>query len=90
MSKARLQSPARPRCIGVRPPEALELFDYVEDVPIWMKDSGGHYRWVNLPFLLNYGVERREDVVGRTDFDLSSPALANQYRLDDDAVLRAA
>jgi AraC-like DNA-binding protein len=74
--------------VGAQPFEALELFDFVEDVPLWMKDRDGHYRWVNLPFLLNYGVERREEVIGRTDFDLSSPALANQYRLDDDAVLK--
>jgi hypothetical protein len=33
----------------------------------------------------NYGVERRDEVIGRTDFDLSSPSLANQYRLDDRA-----
>src|ERR1700722_6072490 len=70
--------------------EAMELFDYIEDVPSWMKDRNGHYRWVNLPFLLNYGIERRDEVIGRTDYDLSSPALANQYRLDDDAVLKGA
>lgn len=76
------------RRVGVQPFEAIELFDYIEDVPLWMKDSDGRYRWVNLPFLLNYGVERRDEVIGRTDFDLSSPPLANQYRLDDAAVLK--
>jgi AraC-like DNA-binding protein len=81
---------ARLRGTGVRPFEALELFDYIEEVPLWMKDRKGHYRWVNLPFLLNYGVEGRDEVIGRTDYDLSSPALANQYRLDDDAVLKGA
>jgi AraC-like DNA-binding protein len=73
---------------GVQPFEAMELFDFIEEVPLWMKDRGGHYRWVNLPFLLNYGIERRDEIIGRTDYDLSSPALANQYRLDDDAVLK--
>ena len=43
------------RRVGVQAFEAIELFDYVEDVPLWIKDSDGHYQWVNLPFLLNYG-----------------------------------
>jgi len=76
------------RRAGVQVFEAIELFDHIEDVPLWMKDSDGRYRWVNLPFLLNYGVERRDEVIGRTDFDLSSPSLANQYRLDDAVVLK--
>jgi AraC-like DNA-binding protein len=74
--------------IGVRACEAMELFDFAEEAPLWIKGASGHYEWVNLPFLLNYGVERREEVIGRTDFDLSSPTLANQYRLDDSRVLQ--
>ena len=84
--------PAQPlallRRIGARASEVTELFDYVEDVLLWMKDTDGHYQWVNLTFLLNFGVQRREEVLGRTDFDLCSPALANQYRLDDERVLK--
>jgi AraC-like DNA-binding protein len=76
------------RAIGVVPSEHLELFDYLEDVPLWVKDAAGYYRWVNVPFLLNYGIDRCEDILGRTDYDLSSATLANQYRLDDDRVLR--
>lgn len=81
-------TPESLRRIGAQPPEAMALFDYVQDVPVWMKDVVGCYTWVSLPFLLNYGIERREEVLGRTDFDLSSPALANQYRLDDARVLK--
>jgi AraC-like DNA-binding protein len=74
--------------MGVGAPETIELFDYVPDVLLWMKDVEGRYQWINLPFLINYGVNTREDVIGRTDFDLSSPTLASQYRLDDEYVLR--
>jgi AraC-like DNA-binding protein len=74
--------------IGMQAPEAVELFDYVQDVLLWMKDAEGRYRWVSLPFLINYGVRSREEVIGRTDFDLSSPALAGQYRADDACVLQ--
>lgn len=86
--KNRSRPPVSLRPIGVQLPEAIALFDYVEGVPVWMKDVDGRYQWVNLPFLLNYGAERREEVIGRSDFDLSSPALANQYRLDDARVLK--
>jgi AraC-like DNA-binding protein len=76
------------RCIGVRAPEVADLFDYVEDLLLWVKDADGHYHWVNVPFLLNFGLQRRVQVIGCTDFDLCSLALANQYRVDDERVLR--
>ena len=64
------------------------LLDIVDGVQCWIKDREGRYRWVNQGFLLNYAVERLDDVVGRTDHDLSPAHLADQYRLDDDQVLR--
>jgi AraC-like DNA-binding protein len=74
--------------IGAHASEVAELFDYVEDSLLWLKDTDGHYQWVNLAFILNFGVQRREEVLGRTDFDLCSLALANIYRLDDERVLK--
>ncbi|MFM8804947.1 MAG: PAS domain-containing protein, partial [Planctomycetia bacterium] len=64
------------------------LFDEVAGVQCWIKDREGRYRWVNRGFLLNYALERVGDVVGRTDHDLSPAHLADQYRLDDERVLR--
>jgi PAS fold len=74
--------------VGARAPDVAELFDYVEGVLLWMKDANGRYQWVNTAFVLNVGFKERADVVGRTDFDLCSLPLANQYRLDDERVLR--
>lgn len=74
--------------IGAAPPEALEVFDHLPDVLLWLKDAAGRYQWVNLPFVLNFGLHSRVDLLGRTDFDICSPALANQYRLDDERVLQ--
>jgi AraC-like DNA-binding protein len=74
--------------VGKRAPDVAELFDYLEDVLQWMKDADGRYQWVNVAFVLNFGLRSRGDVLGRTDFDLCSPALANQYRIDDERVLR--
>ncbi len=76
------------RRIGAAPPEVIELFDYVDDLLLWMKDAAGHYQWVNLAFLLNFNVRTRAEIIGRTDFDLCGLVLANQYRIDDERVLR--
>jgi len=72
--------------IGAAPCEALEVFDYLADVLLWVKDGAGCYQWVNLPFVLNFGFKSRLDLLGHTDFDICSLPLANQYRLDDERV----
>lgn len=74
--------------IGTIAPEVIELFDYLEDTPLWMKDEAGHYEWVNVSFLLNFGVKTRAEIIGRTDYVFCSEVLANQYRIDDERVLR--
>ena len=33
------------RRIGAAPPEMIELFDYVDDLLLWVKDAAGHYQW---------------------------------------------
>jgi AraC-like DNA-binding protein len=63
------------------------LFDVIENVQFWIKDRAGHYHWVNRAFLQNYSLERMEQVVGKTDHDLSPPHLADQYVHDDERVL---
>jgi PAS domain S-box-containing protein len=73
--------------IGASPSEAIELFDYVDRLLLWVKDSEGRYQWVNREFVLNFGFRSREELLGHTDFDICSTALANQYRLDDERVL---
>jgi len=64
------------------------LLDQMEGVQCWIKNREGRYSWVNRGFLLNYALERIEQVVGRTDHDLSPPHLADQYQADDERVLR--
>ena len=76
------------RRIGAAAPEVIELFDYLEDLPLWMKDVHGTYQWVSVSFLLNFGLKTREEVIGHNDYDLCGEALANQYRIDDERVLR--
>ena len=76
------------RRIGAKPPEIIELLDYVENLLVWVKDAEGHYQWVNMAFLLNFGVASRADIIGCTDFDFCGPVMANQYRVDDERVLQ--
>jgi AraC-like DNA-binding protein len=76
--------------IGALAPEVIELFDFVADSLLWLKDEAGHYQWVNVAFYLNFGLQSRADVIGRTDYDLCGLALANQYRIDDERVLAGA
>lgn len=63
------------------------LFDRLEGVQAWVKNAAGRYCWVNRGFLLNYACERPEDVLGKTDYDLSPAHLADQYVADDEQVL---
>jgi len=67
-----------------------ELFDFLEDVVAWVKDRDGRYLWVNRAFRNNYALEHageNSDPIGKTDYDLSPPFLADQYRIDDEQVL---
>jgi AraC-like DNA-binding protein len=72
-----------------------ELFDCVEDALVWVKDRQGRYRWVNRAFLINYELDGQErhakatmdDIIGKTDYDLSPAFLADQFQLDDEHVL---
>jgi len=72
-----------------------ELLDCVEHVLAWVKDRDGRYCWVNRAFLLNFSLDDRQaparassqDLLGKTDYDLSPAFLADQFRLDDEHVL---
>jgi AraC-like DNA-binding protein len=71
------------------------LFDCIDDVLVWVKDRHGRYRWVNRCFLINHSLGRGragtdvdvQEVVGKTDYDLSPAFLADQFRADDEHVL---
>lgn len=52
-----------------------------------MKDREGRYVWVNTAFLMNYGLTRLSQVVGKADRDLSPAHLATHFEAGDQAVL---
>ena len=79
---------AATRSLGARTDPVFELFDYLKDVLFWIKDKKGIFRWVNTTLMLHFGRSSRDQIIGRTDFDLFEPYLANQYQMDDAQVLR--
>ena len=70
--------------------DLARLFDALEDVQFWVKDRAGRYCTMNRACLLNYGLNVPSQAVGLTDFDLSPPHIATQFRLDDERVLQGA
>jgi AraC-like DNA-binding protein len=68
----------------------VALFDGVEGVQFWVKDCAGRYRAMNRACLLDYSLASFAEAEGKTDFDLSPPHIATQFRLDDERVLRGA
>jgi len=65
----------------------VSLFDHLDQVQFWIKDQAGRYCAINREFLLNYSFRTPDQVVGKSDFDLSPPYLAEKYRIDDERVL---
>src|SRR5262245_55798572 len=71
------------------------LLDCLNDVQAWAKDRDGRYVWVNRAFLVSYSLDGGrdgaapglDDVIGKTDYDVSPAFLADQFRLDDEYVL---
>jgi hypothetical protein len=63
-----------------------ELLDFLPDVLAWVKDRQGRYLWVNRAFLIQYSLDHPtgnefvsvEDILGKTDYDLSPAFLADQ------------
>lgn len=63
------------------------LLDHLPDVQYWIKDAQGRYVHVNRGFLDNYGLENATQVLGKTDYDIASPYLADAWVRDDRRVL---
>src|SRR6185436_17216279 len=76
------------RTLGARTDLVLELLDDLKDVLFWIKDRKGTFRWVNTTLMVQMGRSNRDQIIGRTDFDLFEPYLANQYQIDDAQVLK--
>lgn len=54
---------------------------------VWLKDAESRFLAVNSRFVDLFGARSADDLVGRNDFDIASPDLAESYRTDDRMVL---
>ena len=64
------------------------LTDHIPDL-IFVKDKQGRFITANRTLLNMLGVSSLDDVVGKTDFDLSPRELAEKYVADDQAVIQS-
>ncbi|MEM8954071.1 MAG: AraC family transcriptional regulator [Verrucomicrobiota bacterium] len=65
----------------------MGLFEYLPDVHFYSKDRESRFVKVNKAFLERHGVEREEEVLGKTDRDFHPPALAEAYIAEDRRVM---
>ena len=63
----------------------LDNFPY----PLWLKDKESRFLAVNNLFARTFGFSKIEELIGKTDFDITVPEMASRYRADDRAVLIA-
>ena len=68
--------------------ELIDLFNFVPEIQFWIKDKTFRYITVNKGFLDNYSLQSLQDIIGKTDFDISPYYIAEQFRSDDLKVIK--
>ncbi|NQZ56941.1 MAG: AraC family transcriptional regulator [Lentisphaeraceae bacterium] len=66
----------------------LELFDYMLDIQYWMKDSEGRYLHANQSLLKSYALTSLDQLIGKTDYDLSPDYIAARHIDGDHQVMK--
>ena len=65
----------------------LELFEFLPQVYMYVKDRDGRYLKANRVVCRVVGVARESEVIGKEDFDFFPPAIATQYIEEDRRVI---
>jgi AraC-like DNA-binding protein len=71
------------------PRSLLGLFDVVPGVYLYIKDIDGRFILGNQTVCEVVGVDRPEDLIGKTDVDFFPPAIATQYIAEDRRVIES-
>lgn len=69
--------------------QVLELFDYLPDVSFFVKDRQGRFMALNGRGCEYCGVTSESEAIGKTDLDFFPATRANEYRADDQRVMRS-
>ncbi len=65
------------------------LIDKLPDTHAFVKDTASRFIFTNAAHLNVIGVDRLDQVLGKTDFDLFPQELAEQYFADEQAIIRS-
>ena len=64
------------------------LFDVMPDVSFFAKNRNFEFMCASQRFIERFGLHKEAELVGRTDFDIFPPRLAENFRRDDEEVFR--
>ncbi len=67
--------------------QVLTMFDMLPDIIFWIKDSQSRVVYANQMFVEHLGYAKLEQVLGKSDSDLSLNHLAKQFIADDQKVM---
>jgi PAS domain S-box-containing protein len=80
----------------LRAGEGLQNMEYfqralLENFPfaVWMKDTESRFLAVNTLFAKMFNIPTSDELTGKTDFDITTPNIAEEYRAHDRAVLES-
>jgi AraC-like DNA-binding protein len=63
------------------------LFENLPSILFFVKDTSGHIIMGNKLFIHHCGFQNESDLIGKSDYDIFSPELAEQYIADDNKVM---
>ncbi len=78
-----------PMLSGFAAVQALDLFDALPDVFLFVKNRESRFVKFNKAWLSMHGCATAADALGKTDYDYHPPALAAQYVAEDERVMRS-
>ncbi len=67
--------------------QVLTMFDMLPDIIFWIKDKQSRVAYANQMFVEHLGFSNLEQVLGKTDRDLSPNHIAKQFIADDQKVM---
>jgi len=67
--------------------QLISMFDLLPDIIFWVKDKEHIFIHVNQLFIYNYGFKGLEDIIGKTDYDISPAHIARQFFRDDNKII---
>ncbi len=67
--------------------QILDLFNWLPDAHLYVKDLEGRFMLVNLASARRNGFQTPDEIIGKTDFDVHPPQMAAAYREEDRKVM---